>query len=33
LNANIAEAARKNDMAVLAAFLQEKVAIDKALQD
>ena len=33
LNANIAEAARKNDMAVLAALLQEKVAIDKALQD
>jgi len=33
LNANIAEAARKNDMAVLAVLLQEKVAIDKALQD
>lgn len=33
LNASIAEAERKNDVAVLAALLQEKVAIEKALRE
>ena len=33
LNANIAEAERKNDVAVLAALLQEKMAIEKALRE
>jgi len=33
LNANIAEAERKNDVAILATLLQEKVAIEKALRE
>ena len=33
LNASIAEAERKNDVAILATLLQEKVAIEKALRE
>ena len=33
LNHNIAEAERKNDLGALAALLQEKVAIEKAMRE